>query len=35
LSGTARRIEQAGPVQAVDRLAMDGMLALWQPTGSN
>ncbi|WP_454615779.1 signal peptide peptidase SppA [Bradyrhizobium cenepequi] len=35
LSGIARRIEQAGLVQAVDRLGMDGMLALWQPTGSN
>ena len=35
LSGIAHRIEQAGLVQAVDRLGMDGMLALWQPTGSN
>jgi protease IV len=35
LSAIARRIEQAGLVDAVDRLAMDGMLALWQPTGSN
>ncbi|MCA6107581.1 signal peptide peptidase SppA [Bradyrhizobium cenepequi] len=35
LSGIARRIEQAGLVQAVDQLSMDGMLALWQPAGSN
>ncbi|HKU08456.1 MAG TPA: signal peptide peptidase SppA [Bradyrhizobium sp.] len=35
LSGIARRIEQAGVTQAVDRLSMDGMLALWQPATSN
>ena len=35
LSGFARRIEQAGVAQAVDRLSMDGMLALWQPAASN
>jgi protease IV len=35
LSGIARRIEQAGVTQAVDRLSMDGMLALWQPAASN
>jgi protease IV len=35
LSGVARRIEQAGVFQAVDRLAMEGMLALWQPAGTN
>src|SRR6478672_3398050 len=35
LSGIARRIEQAGVGQAVDRLSMDGMLALWQPAASN
>jgi protease-4 len=35
LSGIARRIEQSGVSQAVDRLSMDGMLALWQPTASN
>ncbi|WP_027580989.1 signal peptide peptidase SppA [Bradyrhizobium sp. Ai1a-2] len=35
LNAIARRIEQAGLVQAVDRLGMDGMLALWQPSGSN
>ena len=29
--GIARQIEQAG----VDRLGLDGMLALWQPAGSN
>jgi protease IV len=35
LSGIARRIEQAGVTQAVDRLSMEGMLALWQPAASN
>lgn len=35
LSTIARNIEQAGVTQAVDRLALDGMLALWQPGGSN
>ena len=35
LSTIARSIEQSGVTQAVDRLAMDGMLALWQPAGSN
>jgi protease-4 len=35
LSGIARRIEQSGVGQAVDRLSMDGMLALWQPAASN
>jgi protease-4 len=35
LSTVARRIEQSGVGQAVDRLAMDGMLALWQPSASN
>jgi protease-4 len=31
----ARQIEQAGVVQAADRLNLDGMLALWQPPGNN
>jgi len=31
----ARQIEQAGVAQAVDRLGLDGMLALWRPTGPN
>jgi protease-4 len=35
LSGVARQIEQAGVVQAVDRLSLDGMIALWQPATSN
>jgi protease IV len=34
LSSLARQIEQAGLTQAVDRLSLDGMLALWQPPGS-
>ena len=33
LSAIARQVEQAGVVQAVDRLGLDGMLALWQPAG--
>jgi len=35
LGGIARRLEQAGMAQSVDRLSLDGMLALWQPAGSN
>jgi protease-4 len=35
LSAIARQIEQAGMVQAVDRLGLDGMLALWRPAGPN
>jgi protease IV len=35
LSGIARQVEQIGMTQAVDRLSLDGMLALWQPAGSN
>src|SRR3954447_23887905 len=35
LSTIARSIEQAGVTQAVDRLGLEGMLALWQPAASN
>ena len=35
LSSVARQIEQAGVTQAVERLGLDGMLALWQPAVSN
>jgi protease-4 len=35
LSGIARQVEQMGMTQAVNRLGLDGMLALWQPAGSN
>jgi protease IV len=35
LSAIARRVEHAGLAQAVDRLGLDGMLALWQPAGGN
>src|SRR5436190_5251086 len=35
LSTIARHIEQAGMARAVDRLSMDGLLALWQPAASN
>jgi protease-4 len=35
LSTIARNIEQGGVTQAVDRLTLDGMLALWHPVGSN
>src|SRR3954464_140411 len=35
LSAVARQIEQAGVTQAVGRLGLDGMLALWQPAVSN
>ena len=35
LGSIARQVGQAGVGQAVDRLALDGMLALWQPATSN
>ena len=35
LSAIARQVEQTGVAQAVDRLGLDGMLALWSPAGSN
>jgi protease IV len=31
LSAIARQVEQAGVAQAIDRLGLDGMLALWHP----
>lgn len=34
LSDMARRLEQSGVFQAVDRVSLDGMLALWQPAAS-
>jgi protease IV len=34
-SNIAHQLEQVGAVQAVDRLGLDGMLALWQPAASN
>ena len=35
LSAVAHQIERAGVAQAVDRLSLEGMLALWQPAGAN
>ena len=35
LSTIARQVEQTGVAQAVDRLGLDGMLALWHPAGTN
>ena len=35
LSTIAHQLEQAGVAQAVDRLSLDGMLALWHPAGAN
>jgi protease-4 len=35
LSVLARQIEQSGMAEAVDRFALDGMLALWHPEGAN
>ena len=34
LSAVARQIEKSGVGQAVDRLSMDGLLALWQPAAN-
>ena len=35
LSGIARRIEEAGTVRALERLNLDGLLALWHPPSVN
>ena len=35
LSSVARQIERAGLVPAVDRLGLEGLLALWSPAGAN
>ena len=35
LGAIAHQVEQAGVVQAVDRLTLDGMLALWHPVATN
>src|SRR6478735_5850719 len=35
LGAIARQVERAGVAQAVDRLSLDGMLALWHPAGTN
>src|SRR4249920_253130 len=35
LGAIARQIEQGGVAQAVDQLALDGMLALWRPAATN
>jgi protease-4 len=35
LSAVARHLDQIGMTQAVDRLSLDGMLALWHPAGTN
>ena len=35
LSAIAHQVEQVGVTQAVDRLGLDGMLALWHPAGTN
>ncbi|HVV42550.1 MAG TPA: signal peptide peptidase SppA [Nitrobacter sp.] len=35
LSALARRVEQTDVARAVDRLSLDGMLALWEPAAAN
>ncbi len=35
LTSLAHRLEEAGSVQALDRLNLDGLLALWHPPGTN
>lgn len=35
LTGIAQRIEAWGTVQAIERLNLDGLLALWHPPGTN
>jgi protease-4 len=35
LGSFARRIEESGAVQAIERLNLDGLLALWHPQAAN
>jgi protease-4 len=35
LDSVARRIEQSGTMQALERLNLDGLLALWHPPAAN
>ena len=35
LTALARRLDDWGAVQAVERFNLDGLLALWQPAGAN
>jgi len=35
LGALARRLEEAGTMQALERLNLDGLLALWHPPGTN
>ncbi|MBM3527453.1 MAG: signal peptide peptidase SppA [Alphaproteobacteria bacterium] len=35
LADIARRLEQSGALQAIERLNLDGLLALWHPPSSN
>jgi protease-4 len=35
LTGIAHRLEASGSVQALERLNLDGLLALWHPPGAN
>jgi protease-4 len=35
LDGLARRLGESGAIGAVDRLGLEGLLALWQPAGTN
>ena len=35
LRALARRLEEAGTMQALERLNLDGLLALWHPPGTN
>lgn len=35
LGALARRLEEAGSLQALERLNLDGLLALWHPPGAN
>ena len=35
LSSAARHLEESGAVQAIERLNLDGLLALWHPPVAN
>jgi protease-4 len=35
LTAFARRLEEWGTMRAIERLNLDGLLALWHPPGTN
>jgi protease IV len=35
LDGLAQRLAASGTIASIDRLGLEGLLALWQPGGAN